>query len=484
MKVFVLNPPFVKDFCRAQRWAARTRGRVQRPPDWLAYATAVLEKEGHHVTLLDAAAKNMPRKDVYHKIKSFSPDILVTDTTTPSIYNDIEIAAECREITGCKIIAVGPHATALSEEIIVESKNAIDIVARGEYDLIVKNTINAIERDMPLSTVDGITYKENNKIFFNKNAAYIEDLDTLPYPAWHHIRIKDYFDGGKLYPFIDMIAGRGCPHRCSFCLYPQVMHGHKYRLRSAKNVVDEMEFDKKMYPYIREIFFEDDTFLGNVKRAKEICDEIIERRLDITWSINCRCDVVDTELFQKMKKAGCRMMLIGPESGSQNILNNVNKNLKVETIKRFVKTAKQFGLQIHSCFVMGLPGETKETIKETIRFAYELNTDTIQFSAAVPFPGTSFYDWAVKNNYINAKKWSDWLNEGEQTAVINYPHLSQKEITAAVDTALNHFYFRPKKILQLLVNTRGNIWDLYRKMKGAKNFISYNIQKGMKKDLT
>jgi len=200
-----------------------------------------------------------------------------------------------------------------------------------------------------------------------------------------------------------MIAGRGCPYRCSFCLYPQVMHGHKYRLRSAKNVVDEMEFDRNKYPYIKEIFFEDDTFLTNVNRAKEICDEIIKRDLDIKWSINCRCDVIDKELFQKMKKAGCRMVLVGPESGSQKILNNVNKNLKLNTVKKFVNVAKKTKLQIHSCFVLGLPGETKKTIQDTIQFAMELDTDTIQFSAAVPFPGTEFFNWTKKKGYLKAK---------------------------------------------------------------------------------
>ena len=344
------------------------------------------------------------------------------------------------------------------------------------YGIIVKDVINSLENGKDLKNVDGITYKENGRIRHNKDAELIKDLDALPYPAWHHIDIMDYFDGGKLYPFVDMIAGRGCPYRCSFCLYPQVMHGHKYRLRSAKNVVDEMEYDVDKYPYIKEIFFEDDTFLANVGRAKEICDEIIQRKIDIKWSVNCRCDVIDRELFEKMKKAGCRMVLVGPESGSQAILNNVNKKLTLNTVQRFVNVVKKTGLQIHSCFVLGLPGETKKTIQKTIDFALNLDTDTIQFSAAVPFPGTEFYGWAKQKGYLKATKWSDWLNDGEQAAVVEYPNITQKELTNAVDYALRKFYFRPKKILNLLIKTRGSMTDFYRKLKGAKNFVSYIIE--------
>ncbi len=476
MKVFVLNPPFVRDFCRAQRWAARTRGRVQRPPDWLAYCTSILEQNGHKVELLDAAAKNMPREEVYQKFSSFSPDILVTDSTTPSIYNDINIAKKCKSINECTTIMVGPHASALPKETLKLSKGAIDIIVRGEYDYIVSNAINAIESGRDLKNVDGITYKEKGKIEQNKDAKLIEDLESLPYPAWHQIDIKDYFDGGKLYPFTDIIAGRGCPFRCSFCLYPQVMHGHKYRLRSAKNVVDEMEYDIENYPYLKELFFEDDTFLANKKRAKEICDEIIQRKLDITWSINCRCDVVDRGLFHKMKRAGCRMVLVGPESGSQKILDNINKKLTVQKVKNFVNAVKEAKIQIHSCFVLGLPGETKKTIQKTIDYALDLDTDTIQFSAAVPFPGTELYSWAKERGHLKATKWSDWLNEGEQSAVVDYPYLSSEEISKSVDYALKRFYLRPKKILQLLTNTRGSLTDFYRKFRGAKNFLTYLIE--------
>lgn len=475
MKVLVLNPSFGDFFCRSQRWAARTRGRVQRPPDWLAYATAVLEQEGHQVKLLDAAADNLNLDQVRKITESMQPEIIVLDSTTPSIYSDIEYARKLKEVTGAKTIMVGPHATAMDEETLRISKGAVDFIARREYDYTVRDLVSSIRS---FSRIEGISYLKNKKFVRNPDRPFIENLDELPFPAWHHINLKNYFDGLKLNPFLDVISGRGCPFRCTFCLWPQVMHGRGYRLRSPKNVVDEMEFDVQRYP-IKELFFEDDTFTANRKRANDICDEILNRKLKIAWSVNCRCDTGDLELFKNMKQAGCRELLIGPESGCQTILDNVKKGITVEGIRKFVKIAKESGLQVHACYVFGLPGETHETIETTIKFMKDLDTDSIQASAAVPFPGTELYDWAVEGGYLKAEKWSDWLDEGEQSPVVDYPDLKQKEIVDSVDRALKEYYFRPGKITQLLFTSK-NPADIVRLTKGAINLIQYMWKKKSK----
>jgi radical SAM superfamily enzyme YgiQ (UPF0313 family) len=320
---------------------------------------------------------------------------------------------------------------------------------------------------------------ENGKVNITKPRKMIDDLDELPFPAWHHLDLMKYFDGGKLHPYIDIISGRGCPNRCTFCLWPQVMHGFKYRLRSPKNVVDEMESDIKLCPKVvrtGEFFFEDDTFTVDKKRAMEICREILKRGLKIRFSVNARVDTADDEMFAMMKKAGCRELLVGFESGDQGILNKAHKGITLEQGRDFMRLAKKNGLDVHGCFVIGLPGETRATAEKTIDFALSLGLHTAQFSGAVPFPGTEYFDYCEKEGLLLTKDWSRWLLEGEQKGVVDYPGLSAKEIDALVDGALKRFYFRPSYLIRFALETK-SIPDLYRKIRGAFNFFGYLLEK-------
>jgi radical SAM superfamily enzyme YgiQ (UPF0313 family) len=284
-----------------------------------------------------------------------------------------------------------------------------------------------------------------------------------------------YFDGGKLYPYIDIISGRGCPNQCSFCLWPQVMLGYAYRLRSPANVVDEIEHDIKLCPQVLkggEFFFEDDTFTVNKERAMAICDELLRRGLKITFSVNARVDTADAALFSKMKQAGCRELLVGFESGVQSVLDAMHKRITLEQSRAFMKMAKEAGLQVHGCFVIGLPGETEKTAQESIDFALSLGLTTLQFSGAVPFPGTKLFETCDANGWIKTKEWSQWLDNGEQQGVVEYPGISFQAIAKYVDAGLKKFYFRPSYMLRFLFETRSPA-DLYRKLRGAWNFISY-----------
>lgn len=476
MKVLVINEPFVKDFCRTQRWAARTRGRVLRAPDWLAYATAVLEKEGHEAKLYDFPAEGWGKDKLRDLARIEQPDVVVLDSTTPSIYSDIDCARIVKEVADCKVVMVGPHATTCPEETLRDSGKAVDVICRGEYDYTVRDVVRCFEEGGDLKEIPGISYIGNGSIKHNKDRPLIQDLDELPFPAWHHLDIMKYFDGQKLYPYMDIISGRGCPNKCIFCLWPQVMHGFKYRFRSPGNVVDEMEYDLEHWPRLKqgEFFFEDDTFTVNKKRAEQICDEIIDRGLDVTWSVNARADTGDIELFSRMKKAGCRELLVGFESGDQGMLDRMNKHLTLEESRTFVEYAHEAGLVVHGCFVLGLPGETIVTMEKTLEFAMDLNIDTVQFSAAVPFPGTEYYSVCEANGLIKARSWADWLDDGEQSTVIEYPGLSKEEIEYYVDRGLKQFYFRPAYMVKFLMKTR-SLPDLYRKFRGFKNYASYLI---------
>lgn len=369
---------------------------------------------------------------------------------------------------------VGTHASVLPEQTLQESKGNIDVIALGEYDYTVKEIIQNWDR---LDDVAGICYQDSGRIVTTDKRELIADLDTLPFPAWHHLDIK-YFDAGRFYPYLDIIAGRGCPYRCTFCVWPEVMYGHKYRLRSAKNVVDEIEYCLNIFPELKkgEFFFEDDTFTVHKERALSICEEILHRNLKITWSTNARPDIYNLELFKTMKASGCRLLLVGFESGDQEILDRMKKGLRVEDSVEFMRVAKKAGLEVHGCFVFGMPGETKESMNKTLNFALKLGLTTIQFAGAVPFPGTEYYNFCQNKGLLQAKSWTDWLESGEQTSVVDYPGLTSKEINTYVDKGLKSFYFRPGYMWKFLVNTR-DISDLYRKIKGAINFFLYLIQK-------
>ncbi len=478
MKVLLINEPFVEDFCRTQRWAARTRGRVLRAPDWLAYATAVLERAGGiDARLYDFPARRWGRDEFKELINKERPDVLVLDSTTPSVSSDLSLAADAREICSPFIIMVGPHASALPEATLIDSNGAVDAIAVGEYD---ETILDIVENINNLRSVKGIVFQGESGPVRTDPRPLIEPLDRLPFPAWHHLNLLDYFDGTKLHPYIDIFSGRGCPYRCTFCLWPQVMHGRKVRLRSPEAVVDEMERDISLCPEVisgGEFFFEDDTFTAVKSNAIAICEEILKRGLKVRFSVNARSDSYDVEMFKIMKRAGARMLLVGFESGVQEILDNVKKSAKVEDAYRFMEAAKQAKLAVHGCFVLGLPGETEETIDRTIDFALSLGLDTVQFSAAVPFPGTEYYAWCESKGLLRARSWDDWLEEGEQAGVVEYPGLGRERVNRAVDRALKKFYFRPSYMVKFVLNTQSRA-DLYRKLRGARNFISYLLGRG------
>ncbi len=471
----ILNGPFIKDFCRNQRWPARTRARVLRPPDWLCYAAAVLKKESLSVSLYDFVARGWDKDRLAEIARREKPDFVVIDSSTPSIYSDIECAWICKSNSRAKVIMVGTHATAFPRETLMAAKGSIDVIALGEYD----HTISDIIRSWPrLEGVRGVAYLRQGKTEFGACRPLIDDLDSLPFPAWHYLDIYSYFDAGRLYPYINIIGGRGCPYQCSFCQWPQLMFGHQYRFRSPKNIVDEIEYDLSLFPGLKkgEFFFEDDTFTVNKERAELITEEISRRGLGITWSANSRPDILDPGLFRKMKLSGCRELLVGFESGDQHILDNIKKNLKLEHSWEFVRLAREAGLQVHGCFVLGLPGETKESAARTIEFALKLGIDTLQFSAAVPLPGSEYFDYCQKQGLLKASSWDNWLEGGEQGAVVEYPGLSIKDINRMVDDGLKRFYLNPRFILKSLASSRG-LRDVFCKARGGFNFLSYLLNR-------
>lgn len=467
MKIFVLNPPYVDDFCRSARWAAKSRGRVQRHPEFLLIAVAVLEEAGHKVTFCDGAALNMSKDEVEKLIEKDLPDMAVFHTTTPSIDNDIEYAAMAKKLGVPLTVMVGAHVSAEPEDTLKRANGSVDIAAKGEYDFIVRE----IAEGTDLKSIKGISYQLEGKIFHNPPAD-LPDVKKLPFPAWHHIKPEWYPDAGKRFPFLTLISGRGCFGECTFCREVQVMSGRKMRYRDPEQVVDEIEYGMKLFPQVREIMFETDTFTASKKHVKGVCDEIRKRGLNITWSCNVRVDI-KPELLDILKEGGCRMLMVGYEFGTQEALDAVKKGTTLQQARDFTDKANDLGFTIHGCFMIGAPGETKESAKATIDFAKSLPLDTIQVSGIATYPGTELYDWAKKNNYLIPKDWSEWVNKDyEQVTLLSYPQMSKKEIDESIDTGLREFYLRPKQVFSMLKNIR-SFDDIKRKVYGLRSFVDY-----------
>jgi radical SAM superfamily enzyme YgiQ (UPF0313 family) len=471
LKVVVLNPPYVPGFCRSARWAAKSRGRVQRHPDWLLVATAVLEEAGHQVKFIDGAALDMDKAEVMAGVTEFGPELAVLHTTTPSIYNDIEYASAIKQATGAVTVMVGPHVTAVPEDTLKAAAGAVDAIARGEYDY----TLRDIAGGMSLGEVQGLSYMPGGTaggdVVHNPDRPPL-DVRELPFPAWQHIKPEWYYDAGKKFPFLTLLSGRGCFGMCTFCRDTNLMYGRKLRYRDPVQVVDEIEYDLSLFPNLKEIMFETDTFTASKPHVKGVCEEMTRRGLKISWSCNVRVDI-DLSLLPIMKKAGCRMLMVGFEFGTQQALDAVKKGVTLEQSTRFAREAHRLGFIIHGCFMVGAPGETEESARATLAFARSLPLDTIQVSGICTYPGTELYDWAVSNGYLVAEDWRDWVSDDyEQVTLLSYPELSKERIDQLIDEGLKGFYLRPGQMFRMLVNMR-SVADLKRKLYGLKSFVDY-----------
>ncbi len=474
-----MNPYFGKDFSKSSRWFAKSRGRVQRHPDYLCTAVGVSEKSGHICKFVDGQAREVDFEETRKLVESFRPDLVVIQATTPSIYSDLSYARLAKEINRNAVtVMVGAHASAEPEDTLLKGKGFLDIVARGEYDY----TLLDIAGSPDFSITGGISYLKEGKVINNPARPFIDNLDSLPFPAWQHINICDYHDAGKLYPFITLLAGRGCEGACTFCLFPQAMYGRHYRARSKESIIAEIEYDLKLFPGLKEIMFEDDTFTLKHyhSRLAGICEELIRKKYKVSWSCNARADLDDIEILKLMKKSGCRMLCVGFEFGNQKILNSVHKGVTLEQMNKFASLAHKAGIRVHGCFMVGGPGETLDTARETIKFAKSLPIDTVQFSGVCAYPGTEFYRWCKERDYLVASDWPDWVDSKlEQRTIVNFPGLSSRKIDGFVDRGLKEFYLRPKQIWKIFTHI-DTVSDFTTKIYGLGSFIKYFKEKHKK----
>jgi len=387
-------------------------------------------------------------------------------TSTPGFPGDIRLAQAVKDASPrIKIAFVGPHVSVLPEKSLRDC-SAIDFVCRKEFDF----TIVEFARGKPLEEILGISYRKNGSVVHTPDRPQIQDLDALPHVTDVYKRdldVRRYNVPFLLNPYVSLYTTRGCPAQCTFCLWPQTLSGHPWRKRSSDDVAREMAQAKEYWPFVKEFFFDDDTFNIQKARTIELCSKL--KPLNITWSCTSRV-TTDYETLKAMKEAGCRLLIVGFESGDQQILKNIKKGATVERARQFTKDCHKLGLVIHGDFILGLPGETRESIRNTIAFAKELDVETIQVSVAHAYPGTELYDYAVQNGFMVAD--TKMVDEGgHQLAHIQYPGLPADEILDSVHRFYDEYYFRPKAIYRILRKAAFDSGDRKRLYKEAKTFL-------------
>ncbi|MBI5242450.1 MAG: hopanoid biosynthesis associated radical SAM protein HpnJ [Elusimicrobia bacterium] len=463
LRTLFLNPPSFDGFDggAGSRYQARREVRSFWFPTWLAQPAALIPNS----KLIDAPADGLQFDEVIQMAKGF--DLCVLHTSTPSFASDAKVASCLKDAyPRIKVGLVGPHVAVLPGESL-EAAPAADFAAREESDY----TLLEIAQGRTFSEVDGISYRDCGSIRHNCDRARIEDMDSLPDVLDVYKRdltIENYSIGYLRHPYLSLYTGRGCPARCTFCLWPQTVSGRIYRARSPARVIEDMAKAKSLFPQVKEFFFDDDTFTADLPRAARIAEGL--GRLGVAWSCNSRADV-PCGYLKTFKENGLRLLLVGYESGDQAVLNNVKKGVRLDVAKEFTRSCRKLGVAVHGTFILGLPGETKQTIEDTIRFACGLEVDTIQVSLAAPYPGTELYSQALHNGWFQTGGMVD--ADGAQSCVLSYPGLPSSEIAKGLRRMYARFYFRPKPIARMLAAMARDPEERRRRLREGAEFLRF-----------
>jgi len=470
MKAYCINPPAVENVRMVRE------GRcMQREGAWTAVWTpismslcaAVLEKEDIDCRLTDCIVEDVDIKSIQEKVAKFKPDLVVLNSATPSIASDLKVGKYLKEVVpGVRVAAIGIHPTAMPKESF-DLAEGLDYIISGEPEYTVRDLAKALRENKPTDAIPGLIQKKEGRLVIGPVRPFIEDLDQLPFPAWHLIDKTKYQMPFLNRPFFLVATGRGCPYQCTFCA-DDAYYGKKLRLRSPKQIADELEWAWREHG-VKDFLFWSESFTINRQFAKDVADEIYRRKLDVHWVCNSRVDNVDQELLDKIKRAGCWMIGYGVESANQKILDSVKKGIKVSQTVEAVMMAKKAGLNVTAHCVLGFPGETKETIRETIDFTKGLPLDFAQYYCAVPFPGSKFYDQALQAGWINS---TDWMKFEQNSSVLDMPQLSSIEVMELRNQAYREFYMRPRMVLKTLGRVR-NPRDFVKLFGMAKGFASW-----------
>ncbi|MDE2088725.1 MAG: hopanoid biosynthesis associated radical SAM protein HpnJ [Gammaproteobacteria bacterium] len=471
MKTLFLQAPSFDGFDggAGARYQAKREIRSFWYPTWLAQPAALIPGS----RLVDAPPAGISLEETLRIVQGY--ELCVIHTSTPSFPSDVRVAEALKEAYPRLMIGMVGAKVAVEPESSLQASHAIDFVAREEFDF----TLKEVAEGRPLEEVNGLCFRDRGgRIVHTAPRAVLEDMDRLPFVSevyQRDLRVEDYFIGYLQHPYISFYTGRGCHSRCTFCLWPQTVGGHRYRVRSPEHVLEEVRYIQRAFPQVKEIFFDDDTFTDNRPRTEAIARGL--GALGVTWSCNAKANV-PYDTLKVMKDNGLRLLLVGYESGNQQILNNIKKGLKVERARDFTQNCHRLGVTIHGTFILGLPGETKETIEETIRFAKEINPHTLQVSIAAPYPGTYLYNQAKQEGWLQEDTEGHLVNErGVQISPLSYPHLSHTEIFDSVETFYKRFYFRAGKIAEITGEMLRSAQMMKRRLREGVEFVRFLRQR-------
>jgi hopanoid biosynthesis associated radical SAM protein HpnJ len=447
MKTLLLNPPSFKNFDggASSRWPATREIESFWYPVWLSYPAGMLPGS----RLLDAPSHHVTPEETIQIAKDY--EFLVLFTSTVGFANDVAMVRQMKQVNpGLKVAFVGPHVQ-IKPDCLLNTPE-IDFIVSGEFD----HAVVEFAQGMPVERIAGAGYRENGKVHLNPPRPQLqtEDLDKLPFATEVYKRdlvIENYNVPFLLHPYVALYTSRGCPALCTFCLWPQTLSGHPWRVRSSENVAREVAQALQFFPQAKEFFFDDDTFNIRKDRVLDVCSKL--KPLNFRWSCTARVNS-DYETLKAMADSGARLFIVGYESGDPQILKNIKKGATVEQARQFTKNCKKVGIRIHGDFIIGLPGETRETIKRTLDFAKELDTETIQVSIAHAYAGTELYTQLLGSNSMAGDAIAD--SGGHQLPHIAYPGLPLEEMMAAVNRFYDSYYFRPRVVWRIV---RDALWD-------------------------
>ena len=447
MKTLLLNPPSFPNFDggAGSRWPATREIASHWYPVWLSYPAGLIKD----CRLLDASPHKITSEETIGIAKTY--DFVAIYTSTPGWRNDVRLAEMMKAAKpDLKIAFVGPPVTS-QPDAALKASELIDFVIRREIDYPLAEFADG----KPLDQIKNVSFRKQGRIVHNAERPQLDDLDSLPWATDIYKRdldITKYNVPFLLNPYLSFYTSRGCPARCTFCLWPQTVSGHAWRTRSASDVAAEFKHAWNLFPNLEEVFFDDDTFAWAKKRTLEVCEQL--KPIKKTWSCTSRAHT-DYETLKAMREAGCRLLIVGFEFGDPQILKNIKKGTTVEQGREFMKNCKKLGIAVHGDFIIGLPGETPELIERTVKYAEELDCETIQVSIAHSYPGTELHDYFLSNDYhVNDAEMTDDM--GHQLPAINYPGLSREEIVQAVEHFYDRYYFRPRIVFRIV---RGALFD-------------------------
>ena len=467
LRTLFLHPPSCDGFDggAGSRYQAKREIRSFWYPTWLAQPAALVPGS----RLVDAPPDGLTLDTIRPLARQY--DLCVMHTSTPSFAGDVRVAEALKAENPRLMIGMVGAAVAVAPETSLRASPALDFVAGNEFDF----TIQEVAQGRALRDVQGLSYRFDvhggGRIEHTPARPILENMDRLPFvtPVYKRdLTIEHYSIGYLRHPYLSLYTGRGCRSRCTFCLWPQTVGGQRYRTRSVGHVAEEMALAQRLFPQVKEFFFDDDTFTDDLPRAEAIAKRL--GALGMTWSVNAKANV-PYDTLKVLKDNGLRLLLVGYESGNQQILTNIKKGVRLDVARRFTRDCRALGIAIHGTFILGLPGETRETIQETVRFACEIDPDTIQVSLAAPYPGTALYDEARRNGWLEAERLVD--EAGVQVSAIGYPHLPRTEIYRSVDEVYRRFYFRPRKVISLGVQMLRDPELMRRRLSEGRDFLRF-----------